>query len=83
MYLIYTVHFFINNGISVIAFTGKETLVFSLQTINTCTQKLAFLNLNRMHKWLLMATKGCAINKGLASVKFCNYFSPHLSTTPV
>ena len=30
-----------------------------------------------------MVTKGCVINKGLASVKFCDNFSPRLSITAV
>ena len=30
-----------------------------------------------------MVTKDCAINKGLAGVKFCDSFSPHISITAV
>ena len=36
-----------------------------------------------MREWLLMITKGCAINKGLAIVKFCDSFFPHVSITAV
>ena len=35
------------------------------------------------HEWLLMVTKGCIINQELASVKFCDSFSSHLSITAV
>ena len=46
-------------------------------------EKVSVFKLNQTREWLLVVTKGCAINKGLASVKFCDSFSPHVSITAV
>ena len=40
------------------AFTGKETLVFSLQTINTCTQKVSIFELKLKAQMVADGYKG-------------------------
>ena len=67
----------------------KKRLLFSYQRHSNSMililvrEKVSVFKLKSNMQMVADGYKGCAINKGLASVKFCDSFFPHVSITAV